>query len=163
MTDPFEPGASPWVGPPLTTEMVRRAEETFGVRLPRSYLALMYRQNGGILTNNCCPTDFRTSWAADHFQVDVLMGIGYDEGIDTQSGYLISEWGYPQVGVVLGVTPAAGPDTVMLDYSGTGRDGEPAVVYVDEDRIPRRVAGSFAEFMARLVPSGTYDDEDEGR
>ncbi|MEO3743667.1 SMI1/KNR4 family protein [Plantactinospora sp. B5E13] len=163
MTVPFEPGTSPWVGPPLTADIVRRAEETLGVRLPRSYLALMYRQNGGILTNNCCPTDFRTSWAAGHFQVDVLMGLGYAEGIDTVSADLISEWGYPQVGVVLGVTPAAGPDTVMLDYSRTGPGGEPAVVYVDEDRIPRQVAESFEEFMAALVPSEVYDDEDEGR
>ncbi|MCM0673379.1 SMI1/KNR4 family protein [Micromonospora phytophila] len=161
MTSPFEPGASPWVGPPLTEDAVRRAQETLGVRLPRSYVALMYRQNGGVLKNNCYPTDFRTSWAADHFQIDVLMGIGHEEGVDAQSAYLISEWDYPDVGVVLGVTPAAGPDTVMLDYSETGPGGEPAMVYVDEDRIPRRIAASFEEFMDCLVSCEVYDDEDD--
>jgi hypothetical protein len=38
----------------------------------------------------------------------------------------------------------------MLDYSESGPDGEPSVVYVDEDRVPRRVAGTFAEFIALL-------------
>ncbi|WP_433731846.1 SMI1/KNR4 family protein [Actinoplanes sp. CA-051413] len=102
------------------------------------------------------PTSFRTSWAADHFAVDVLLGIGYAEGADAQSAYLIAEWDYPDIGVVIGVTPSAGHDTVMLDYSGCGPAGEPAVVYVDEDRLPRRVADSFAQFMSGLEP----DDEE---
>jgi hypothetical protein len=161
MTSPFEEGPSPWIGPPLTEDMVRQAEETLGFRLPRSYVELMYRQNGGVLKNTCYPTSFRTSWAADHFGLDVIMGIGYEEGIDAQSAELISEWDYPNVGVVLGVTPMAGPDTVMLDYSESGPDGEPAVVYVGEDRIPRRVADSFGEFIDGLVSCEVYEDEDE--
>lgn len=163
LTFPFDVGPSLWTGPPLTEDMVRRAEETLGVRLPRSYVELMYRQNGGVLKNSCCPTSFRTSWAADHFGVDVIMGIGYEEGIDVQSASLISEWGYPNVGVVLGVTPAAGPDTVMLDYSGSGPDAEPAVIYVDEDRVPRRVADSFGDFMTCLVSCEVYEEDGEGR
>jgi SMI1-KNR4 cell-wall len=161
MTSPFEEGPSPWTGPPLTEEMVRRAEETLGVRLPRSYVELMYRRNGGVLKNNCRPTSFRTSWAADHLRVDVIMGIGFEEGVDTHSADLISEWDYPDIGVVLGVTPMAGPDTIMLDYSESGADGEPAVVYVGEDRVPRWIAGSFEEFMNGLVPCELYEDEDE--
>lgn len=35
----------------------------------------------------------------------------------------------------------------MLDYSDCGPEGDPAVVYIDEDRVPRRVAGSFIEFI----------------
>ena len=138
--------------------MVRRAEETLGVRLPRSYLDMLQQQNGGVLKDNCCPTSFPTSWAADHFQVDVIMGIGYEDGLDAQSADLIEEWDYPQVGVVLGVTAMAGPDTVMLDYSASGPEGEPAVVYVGEDRVPQRVADSFGEFMEGLVPCQQYED-----
>ena len=37
----------------------------------------------------------------------------------------------------------------MLDYSGGG--SEPAVVYVDEDRVPRRIADTFEESLANLV------------
>ncbi|MCW3839980.1 SMI1/KNR4 family protein [Micromonospora yasonensis] len=157
---PFEEEPSSWTGPPLTEDMVRRAEEALGVRLPGSYLEVLYRQNGGVLKKTCHPTSFRTSWADDHFAVDVIMGIGYEEGIDVQSDYLVAEWGYPNIGVVFGVTPAAGPDTVMLDYSACGPEGEPAVAYVGEDRVPRRVAESFGEFLAGLVPSEADEDQD---
>jgi len=162
MTAPFEDGPPRWTGPPVDDEMVRRAEETLGVRLPQSYLDLLRRQNGGVLEDNCYPTDFRTSWAEDHFQMDVLLGIGYPEGIDARAAGLIEEWGYPNLGPVLGVTAMAGPDTVMLDYSGAKTDGEPAVVYVGEDKVPHRVADSFEEFMNGFVSSDRFDEDDEG-
>ncbi|MFG2056121.1 SMI1/KNR4 family protein [Micromonospora sp. NPDC048930] len=85
MTSPFEDAPSPWTGPPLTDDAVRRAEETLGVRLPQSYLRLLSRRNGGVLRNTCHPTSFRTSWAEDHFEVDVILGIGYEEGVNNCS------------------------------------------------------------------------------
>jgi hypothetical protein len=118
---------------------------------------LIRERNGGVLRDTCYPTDFRTSWAADHFQVDVILGIGFENGIDAESAYLIEEWEYPPVGVVLGMTPSAGHDTVMLDYATAGPDAEPAVVYVGDDRVPHRVAGSFGQFLAGLVPEDTYN------
>ncbi|WP_156038378.1 SMI1/KNR4 family protein [Actinoalloteichus caeruleus] len=76
--------------------------------------------------------------------------------MDSSSGLgsadLIAEWGYPDVGVVICDMPSGGHDVVMLDYSQSGPYGEPSVAYVDEDRIPRTVAGSFEEFLARLIP-----------
>lgn len=41
----------------------------------------------------------------------------------------------------------------MLDYSGSGE--EPTVVYLDEDRIARPLANSFAEFLDGLVECET--------
>ncbi|XVV09646.1 SMI1/KNR4 family protein [Actinoplanes sp. CA-131856] len=154
--NPFEPGPSQWTGPPVDDAMVRRAEETLGHRLPPAYVDVLRRQNGGILAKNCYPTDFRTDWAADHFQMDVLLGIGHPEGADTQSAYLIQEWDYPPIGVVIGVTALAGPDTVMLDYT---TQGEPAIAYIGEDRVPRRVAETFAHFMAFLVDEDQFEDD----
>ena len=56
----------------------------------------------------------------------------------------------------------AGPDTVMLeDYSDCRPDGEPAVVYVGEDKILRRVADSFGEFIDGLVSCEVYEDESD--
>lgn len=163
MTSPFEDAPSRWTGPPLTDEAVRRAEEILGVRLPQSYLRLLFRRNGGVLRHTCHPTSFRTSWAEDHFAVDVILGIGYEEGVDSCSADLVIEWGYPEIGVVIGVTPAAGHDTVMLDYSDCGPQGEPAVAYIGEDRVPRRIADSFGAFVDGLVPCETFDDEEDGR
>ncbi|MCT9078512.1 SMI1/KNR4 family protein [Streptomyces fulvoviolaceus] len=141
--------------------MIRRAEEELGVRLPRSYVDVLLLRNGGTPRHRCCPTTFPTSWADDHFEISGIRGIGGTWGIDSSSGmgssYLIAEWRYPDIGVVICDTPSAGHDTVMLDYSGCGPEGEPSVAYIDEDRIPRKVAESFEEFLARLVPCGSLN------
>jgi hypothetical protein len=94
---------------------------------------------------------------------DMLYGIGAGNewGIDHELGsrYLIAEWDYPDIGVVAFGTPSGGHDTVMLDYTNLGPDGEPTVAYVDEDRVPRTIAGSFAEFLAVLRPESDYSDD----
>ena len=151
-----------FTGAPLTDEMVRAAEESLGYQLPRGYVELLRQRNGGIPLRDCHPTPFPTSWAPEHIQINALLGIGeYDWGIDAELGsaYLIEEWGYPAVGVVICLTPSAGHDTVMLDYTASGPEGEPAVVHVDEDRVPRRIADSFQDFADGLVPSETYADD----
>lgn len=143
-----------YTGPPLQDEMVRAAETSLGWKLPHSYVELLRHRNGGIPERRCFLTDFPTSWASDHFEISAIRGVGGDWGIDSASGLgsadLIAEWGYPAVGIVICDTPSAGHDTVMLDYS-SGEDREPMVVYVDEDRVPRKIATSFEDFVERLV------------
>jgi hypothetical protein len=78
-----------------------------------------------------------------------VWGIDSDTGLG--SATVIAEWGYPDIGVVFCDTPSAGHDTVMLDYSGCGAHGEPGVAYIDEDRVPKRIASSFEEFLALLL------------
>lgn len=139
-------------GPAVNRERIRLAEELLGFRLPPRYRELLLTRNGGGLRNRCFPTSFATSWASDHFAVDGIFGIGGDWGIDTEFGsaYLIAEWGYPDIGIVIAMTPSGGHDTVMLDYTTCSAEGEPSVVYVDEDRIPRRIADTFGDFLAGL-------------
>lgn len=93
-----------------------------------------------------------------HLEVEVLIGLGYENGIDGRLGsaYMIAEWDYPNIGLVIFDTPSGGHDTVMLDYSVCGPQGEPRVVYVGEDREPVVVADSFAEFIARLEDCGAF-------
>lgn len=67
---------------------------------------------------------------------------------------MVSEWGYPDIGLVMFLTPSAGHDTVMLDYTDCGVDGEhgePSVAYVDEDRVARQLAPSLDAFLGALV------------
>jgi SMI1-KNR4 cell-wall len=160
MTEVFEENDY-YTGPQLDAEMVRRAEAHLGVRLPHSYVNLLYRRNGGVPRRRCYATQFSTSWAADHIEITAVRGIGGEWGIDSASGLgsidMIAEWGYPEIGVVICDMPSAGHDTVMLDYSESGPEGEPAVAYVDEDRIPRRIADSFEEFLMRLAPCDRFD------
>jgi hypothetical protein len=67
---------SEYVGPPVETELIRRAEEVLQVRLPRSYVDLALVQNGGLLRNRCFPAGFPTSWAPDHMCIDAIWGVG---------------------------------------------------------------------------------------
>ncbi|MDG4762728.1 SMI1/KNR4 family protein [Solwaraspora sp. WMMD406] len=151
-----------YTGPQLVPSMVQRAEHLLGVRLPPAYIDLLYRRNGGVPRDRCCPTAFETTWAPDHIQISAIRGIGGEWGIEESSGIgsadMIAEWGYPDVGVVICDMPSAGHDAVMLDYSESGPQGEPAVVYVDEERIPRRIAGSFGEFLELLVACDSFAD-----
>jgi hypothetical protein len=148
-----------FTGPDLTNEMVALAEERLGVRLPASYVRLLRDRNGGEPVRHCYRTPFPTSWAEDHIDVGAILGIGGTRGIDVDTGglpaspYMVAEWGYPPVGIVICATPSGGHDTVMLDYTGGGP--EPAVVYVDEDRVPRRIAQTFDEFLANLIECPT--------
>lgn len=60
--------------------------------------------------------------------------------------------GISGIGVAICDMPSGGHDAVMLDHSDVGPEGELGVAYVDEDRIPRRVAKSFEDFLLLLVP-----------
>lgn len=144
--------------PPLTDDAVRAAEANLGRKLPESYLRLVRTKNGGMPKRSCFPTPYRTSWARDHIAIRAILGIGGDSGIDSEllgSHNLIREWGYPNVGVVICDTPSGGHDTVMLDYTVEG--DEPAVVYVDEDRVARPLAPSFEAFLSGLVDCDAFD------
>ncbi|MFF8815167.1 SMI1/KNR4 family protein [Streptomyces pactum] len=161
MTELFEDDDS-YTGPPLDEGLVRRAEEELGLRLPLSYVEVLRLRNGGVPRRRCCPTEFSTTWAPDHFEISAILGIGGPWGIidhppGASTSYSVTDWEYPEIGFVVCDTPSAGHDTVMLDYSACGPDGEPAVAYVDEDRVPRRVADSFAAFLTRLTDCRRFD------
>jgi len=153
-----------YTGPAISDTDIRSAEQSLGVTLPASYLQLIAIRNGGVPTARCYPTDFANSWAADHISIDAICGIGGTWGIDSDelgSRVMMSEWGYPDIGVVICSTPSGGHDTVMLDYRASGPTGEPAVAHIDEDRVPRQIAASFAEFIDGLTACDIYENNDE--
>src|SRR5688500_12277923 len=63
-------------GPPLTDEMVTRAESVLGLSLPSGYLALMRCWNGGYLMDTVVPTSRPTSWASDRLNLVDLRRTG---------------------------------------------------------------------------------------
>lgn len=77
------------------------------------------------------------------------------------SAYSIGEWDYPEMGIVFCHMPSGGHDALMLDYSNCGPGGEPAVVYVDDDRDVFPVAESFDAFL-NLLCEGPAPEEAAG-
>ncbi len=135
--------------PPLDEELIHRAEQALGVRLPRAYLGALRERNGGVLARQSYRVEFTSDWGDGSITVEALLGIGGRWGVDVMSRYLVEEWEYPP-GIVVCMLPSGGHDTVMLDYSESGPRGEPAVVYVGEDRVPRRIAADFQSFLDGL-------------
>ncbi|MED3549206.1 SMI1/KNR4 family protein [Cytobacillus praedii] len=154
---------------PPTDELIVSIEKELGYKLPSSYIHLMKHQNGGVPKNTSFPTQEPTSWAEDHIAITGIMGIGREKSYslcgDLGSLFMIEEWGYPDIGVVICDCPSAGHDVVMLDYRACGKDGEPEVVHVDQedDYEITFLANNFEEFIKGLVSEEQYDTSEEDK
>ncbi|MDO7908214.1 SMI1/KNR4 family protein [Paenibacillus sp. JX-17] len=154
---------------PLTDAMIASVEEELGYKLPASYIALMKQRNGGIPKATCFPTEEATSWAEDHIAISGMLGIGRDKSYslcgDMGSRFMIEDWGYPDIGVMICDCPSAGHDIVMLDYRACGREGEPEVIHVDQEAGYEItfLAGNFEEFIRGLVTEEAYDTSEEDK
>ena len=140
--------------PPLKAVMVRAAEKALGYRLPTAYVEMLKVCNGAALKRSVFPTKKCPRWADDHVAFEQVMGIGGDWGIDGETGsaYLITEWDYPNVGVVIS---SDGHTAFMLDYSKCGPEGEPQVIWIDTETASGKpdvvvLAPDFGTFLAKL-------------
>lgn len=152
-----------------TDELIASIEAELGYKLPASYIALMKTQNGGIPVNDCFPMEEPTGWSPDHIAITGIMGIGRDKRYslcgELGGRFMIEEWGYPDIGVVICDCPSAGHDVVMLDYTHCGPDGEPEVIHVDQedDYEITFVAENFEAFIRGLVHSDVYDTSEQDK
>ena len=157
----FFDASNHYTGPPLTDAMVASAERALGYTLPASYLHLLGVKNGGCPKRQCHPTG-GTHWSDNHVRVVTIFGIGGQWGIDSEkfgTRHMIDQAGLPEIGIVVGMTPTAGHDAIMLDYSACGPRGEPRVVHVDpEDDASAVLATNFEEFLRGLVDCRPYDE-----
>lgn len=156
-----------YVEPPPTRGMIESIETELGYKLPKSYIALMMKQNGGIPRNTNFPTTERTSWAEDHVAISGIMGIGrsrrYSLCGEIGSLFMQEEWDYPRFGICICNCPSAGHDMIMLDYRECGPEGEPCVVHVDQecDYAVTFLARDFETFIRGLVNDSVYDTSAE--
>ncbi|MFD0621314.1 SMI1/KNR4 family protein [Paenibacillus sp. GCM10027629] len=167
--DDSEYARKSYLSEPPTDALIASIEEELGYKLPASYIALMKQQNGGIPKNTCFRAEESTSWAEDHIAITGIMGIGREKSYslcgDLGSGFMIEEWGYPDIGVVICDCPSAGHDVVMLDYRACGRDGEPEVIHVDQedDYEITFLAENFEAFISGLVSEEEFDTSEEDK
>lgn len=158
--DDFWEDVDTFTGPPLTDEMVSRAEARLGYKLPESYLRLVRRRNGGSPRRGCFPMPGAVPRTDGYIGVLAILGIGGEFGIDSEpsgSREMIDLWGYPREGVVVCQTDSFPHDALMLDYSECGPRGEPRVVYVDteaDEPLVAAVAPDFETFVRGLVDCG---------
>lgn len=154
---------------PPTDELIHSIEKELGYKLPSSYVQLMKQQNGGVPRNTCFPTEEATSWSENHIAITGVLGIGREKSYslcgEFGSPFMIEDWGYPDIGVVICDCPSAGHDVVMLDYRACGRDGEPEVVHVDQedDYEITFLADNFEAFIRGLVSEEQYDTSEEDK
>ncbi|GGA74786.1 SMI1/KNR4 family protein [Oceanobacillus caeni] len=131
---------------PITTEMVEKAEEELKVKLPESYISLLKEQNGGYISYDSFPTNFPTSWADDHINIDYIRGIGGEESI-LESEYLIEEWGLPKKVVLIS---GDGHTWIAFDYRNT--DENPPIILIDHDGEEiTELAPDFESFLNELT------------
>ena len=162
--EPVDRHNAEYTEPYPSSEIVAEIEAELGYKLPASYLELMQTQNGGCPVRYCFPTTQPNNWAEDHIQLTGIFGIGRERE-DTLCGgfgsrFWVEEWGYPDIGVYFADCPTAGHQMLALDYRECGPQGEPSVVYVDQedDYSIIQLAPNFAEFIAGLVNEDEFDE-----
>lgn len=156
---------SHYVGKPATDADIADAEAELGYKLPAAYVALVKLKNGGCPERTRHRTATRTSWSKDHVAITGIMGIDRRRMYSLRGGlgsqFMIDEWGYPPIGIVVCDCPSAGHDVIMLDYSACGPQGEPRVVHVDQEVEYRVtfVAENFEAFLRGLEHEDAFPEE----
>ena len=147
-------------GPVCTDEMILEAEAELGYKLPASYIWLMKQCNGGYLKRSCFPLGCELDGVGLYTEMPALKGIGMK---DAHSAYtinglygtrlMIEDWGYPDIGIVIGVGFFGPHEAFFLDYRECGPQGEPRVSHVDAEYDYRItvLANDFETYIRSLV------------
>jgi hypothetical protein len=72
---------------------------------------------------------------------------------------MIDEWGYPAIGIYFADCLSAGHDMICMDYRENGRNGEPAIVHIDQESGFRItvLAPNFETFIEALSDESQID------
>ena len=145
-------------GPELTDDMILAVERELGYRLPESYIWLMKRRNGGFLKRRDCLLGYELPVVGDRTMMRQLYKISMDDSFCAVNGeygtkFLIEEWGYPDIGVAIGVGCFGEHEIFFLDYRECGPQGEPKVSHVDQECNYRItvLAENFEEYIRKLI------------
>lgn len=145
--------AENYVFPELTEELIRRAEETMGYRLPESYKELLRFQNGGSISPK-----LDESW------LSAIYGIAPDPasfyGLEAMYDNWRNEWKYPDIGIPFGETQSAGHDMYYMDFRVTDENGEPRIIRIDNEMNNEVfvVAPNLVSFIQMLLKNEPFDE-----
>lgn len=150
-----------YIGKAPTDEEISEIEKELGYKLPQSYIELIKKHNGGIPV----PRVFLT----DDYEINITGIFGIDRTKrhslcgELGSAFMISEWGYPNIGIAVADTISGGHDMIFLDYRECGKDGEPKVVVVDQesDYHIGVLADTFEDFIKGLTIDATEMENED--
>lgn len=151
-----------YVGEMPTDSDFEKIEASLGYRLPTSYKALMKMHNGGLLRKGFFENPLQRDWTPQLFNVESVYGVDckkpYSLCSEMGSKFWLSEWGYPDIGIVICDTMSGGHDLIFLDYSDCGPEGEPCVVHVNQesDYEITYLADNFKDFIDGLFTDDEY-------
>ena len=137
----------------LTDELVSRAEETIGYKLPESYKELLRFRNGGAIYD-----------ALDESWLSAIYGISTDpdefNGLENMFDNWKNEWEYPDIGIPFGETQSAGHDMYYMDFRVTDENGEPRIVRIDNEMNNEVfvVADNLPEFIKLILANEELDE-----
>ena len=110
----------------VTDELISRAEETMGYKIPESYKELLRFRNGGSVNG-----DLEECWLTE------IYGIAADpdnfNGLEAMYDNWRNNWQYPDIGIPFGETGSAGHDMYYMDWRVTDENGEPRIVRIDNE------------------------------
>jgi len=155
-----------YVGSEINRGMIDEVETITGYKLPESYVALLKSQNGGFPGKTCFPIKEPTSWSESHVTITGILGIDNNKTYSLLgslgSEFMKSEWGYPDIGLYICDCPSGGHDMIALDYRHCGKQGEPRVVHVDQEKGYRitDLAPTFEDFIIGLTDGGPFEPDD---
>lgn len=141
----------------LTDELVSRAEETMGYKLPESYKELLRFRNGGSINS-----ELDESW------LDAIYGISTDPdnfyGLESMYDNWKNEWEYPDIGIPFGETESAGHDMYYMDFRVTDENGEPRIVRIDNEMNNEifMVAENLPEFIKMILSNEPIEETATG-
>ncbi|OZB93640.1 SMI1/KNR4 family protein [Paenibacillus sp. XY044] len=151
-----DPDSESYVSAPPTDDLIDSVQEELVFKLPAFYVQMMKIHNGGIPRSRYFPLGEAADGAPSGVRITGMLGIGRDKPKSlcgaSGSRSIIENGGYPEFGVVICDGPQES-GVVMLDYRGSGNDGEPEVVHVDQANGRRitRLAPDFETFVRGLV------------
>lgn len=129
----------------LTNEWVKVAEETFGIKLPSSYIQLLQEQNGGHITKNASYIGIPTAYGDGFAVIEYIWGIGNKNSI-LETRKLIKQFDLPENLVLFSGT---GEDWFAFDYRHVKEN--PPIIYLDDEMgLIIEIAPDFKTFLERL-------------
>lgn len=145
--------AQNYVFPELTEELIKRAEETMGYRLPESYKELLRFQNGGSIN-----PELEEVWLAAIYGIAPEPDSFY--GLEAMFDNWKNEWEYPDIGIPFGETQSAGHDMYYMDFRETDENGEPRIVRIDNEMNNEVfvVAPNFVTFIQMILKNEPFDE-----